>query len=190
MLHVIIKLDICKSIQETLLGIDIQYNLCCFHVFTVTTYLRGCEETLAELTSNMKNIKTEINAIVMDKTKQKRELAGLTKKVEKLRQTNVVTKRKLEELRTMDDSESVNVQSLVCIFICYCLSRFIFTAYYSQESETAELNRTVQRLTAQHEEIDQQMESIKETIKGREERLVELAQVMKGFEDKIAPLEV
>ncbi|KAK9744457.1 RecF/RecN/SMC N terminal domain [Popillia japonica] len=131
--------------------------------------VRGCEETLAELTSNMKNIKTEINAIVMDKTKQKRELAGLTKKVEKLRQTNVVTKRKLEELRTMDDSESVNVQSL--------------------ESETAELNRTVQRLTAQHEEIDQQMESIKETIKGREERLVELAQVMKGFEDKIAPLE-
>ncbi|KAI4467365.1 structural maintenance of chromosomes 56 smc5 smc6 [Holotrichia oblita] len=132
--------------------------------------IRGCEETLAELKSKMKNVQAQINAVVMDKSKQKRELAELTKKLEKLRQTNFVAKRKLEDLRTMEDSEAVNVQSL--------------------EIEMTELKGVVQRLTAQHEETDQQMKTIKEHINESERRLAELVKATQGFEDRIAPLEV
>ncbi|KAI4467367.1 structural maintenance of chromosomes 56 smc5 smc6 [Holotrichia oblita] len=151
--------------------------------------IRGCEETLAELKSKMKNVQAQINAVVMDKSKQKRELAELTKKLEKLRQTNFVAKRKLEDLRTMEDSEAVNVQSLVRIaFIIY---RDLFILHIGlQEIEMTELKGVVQRLTAQHEETDQQMKTIKEHINESERRLAELVKATQGFEDRIAPLEV
>ncbi|KAK9744455.1 AAA domain [Popillia japonica] len=131
--------------------------------------IRGCEETLAELKSKMRNIQAQINAVVMDKARQKRELIELTKKLEKLRQTNFVAKRKLEDLRTMEDSESVNVQSL--------------------ETEMTELRQIVQRLTTQLEETDQQMKTIKEHINNAEERLAGLVQATETFEDRIVPLE-
>ncbi|KAI4467364.1 structural maintenance of chromosomes 56 smc5 smc6 [Holotrichia oblita] len=118
--------------------------------------IRGCEETLAELKSKMKNVQTQINAIVMDKSEQKRELAELTKKLEKLRQANFVAKKKSSKI---------------------------------SEIEMTELKGVVQRLTAQHEETDQQMKTIKEHINEAERRLAELVQATKEFEDRIVPLE-
>ncbi|GJQ78528.1 hypothetical protein Trydic_g11642 [Trypoxylus dichotomus] len=131
--------------------------------------IRGYEETLTKLTTELKNIQAQSNAVIVDKGKQKRDLAELAKKLEKLRQTNFVAKRKLEDLRVMEDSESVNVQTL--------------------ENEVSELKSVIERLTLECGNIDEQMKSIKEHINNAEERLTGLTQVAKGFEDRIAPLE-
>lgn len=55
----------------------------------------------------------QINAVVLEKDKQKQELSQFTNKLEKLKQASAIAKRKIDELRLTDDPESIDVQSLV-----------------------------------------------------------------------------
>lgn len=86
-------------------------------LFTLLEF-SGYEESLTELSSKLKNIQGQINAVVVDKSKHKNDLTELARKLEKLRRANIVAKRKLEDLRMMGDSESVNVQTLVSFTVC------------------------------------------------------------------------
>lgn len=74
----------------------------------------------------MKNIQGQINAVALDKSKQKNILTEFTKKFDKLREANIVAKSKWQELSSTEDLESVNVQSLVSyIIIFYQLQQFL-----------------------------------------------------------------